>query len=104
KLRDQKTGEPLPDPVAQILATGGACPAGATQLAQLEDRAGKARLVADRGAPIRREGSSVEGAVVVLRDMTETKRLEEELLKVAKLESIGLLAAGIAHDFNNILT
>jgi PAS domain S-box-containing protein len=39
----------------------------------------------------------------VVRDITIRKQLEEELMKVKKLESIGFLAGGIAHDFNNIL-
>jgi PAS domain S-box-containing protein len=38
------------------------------------------------------------------RDITERKKMQEELLKARKLESIGILAGGIAHDFNNILT
>ncbi|MFQ5706959.1 MAG: PAS domain S-box protein [bacterium] len=43
-------------------------------------------------------------AVIVSRDITERKMMEDELLKSKKLESIGILAGGIAHDFNNILT
>ena len=37
-------------------------------------------------------------------DITARKKMEEEAVKIDKLESIGLLAGGIAHDFNNILT
>ncbi len=39
-----------------------------------------------------------------LMDISELKRMEAELLKAQKLESVGVLAGGIAHDFNNILT
>ncbi len=42
--------------------------------------------------------------LIMARDVTERKELEEERAKAAKLESIGLLAGGIAHDFNNILS
>jgi PAS domain S-box-containing protein len=37
-------------------------------------------------------------------DISERKKIEEEHLKIEKLESLGILAGGIAHDFNNILT
>jgi two-component system cell cycle sensor histidine kinase/response regulator CckA len=40
----------------------------------------------------------------IIRDITDLRNMEEELIKADKLESLGLLAGGIAHDFNNILS
>lgn len=54
--------------------------------------------------PVGEEGSAPEGFVVVSQDITDQRRVENELLRAQKLESIGVLAGGIAHDFNNILT
>ena len=62
------------------------------------------RLISNSGAPIYDKESKAVGVVLVFRDITELQRMQEDLLKIRKLESVGLLAGGIAHDFNNILT
>jgi PAS domain S-box-containing protein len=55
-------------------------------------------------SPLRARRAGAEGRVVVLRDLTERRQLEEEQIRAVRLESVGLLAGGIAHDFNNYLT
>lgn len=54
-----------------------------------------------RISPVRTEqGVLIAGAV---RDITEIKKLQDQLLRAQRLESIGTLAGGIAHDLNNVL-
>jgi PAS domain S-box-containing protein len=50
-----------------------------------------------------KEGQPLE-IIGVSRNITERKKLEEELQKMQKLQSLSILAGGIAHDFNNLLS
>lgn len=65
---------------------------------------GPERIIDLSVSPINNAAQAVIGMVMVFRDVTERHRLESELYKARKLESLGVLAGGIAHDFNNILT
>ena len=90
-----------PDPVQRILeARAVACPATSCILSA---RNSKERHIVVNGAPICDEQSRIIGVVLVFSDVTDKLRVEKELVKIQKLEMVGVLAGGIAHDFNNIL-
>ena len=101
RLIDGETRCPMETPVTRVLGTGHITMLASQAL--LIARNGMERDVADSAAPIRNEQSEMVGAVLVFRDETEKNRMTEDILKVKKLESVGIMAGGIAHDFNNIL-
>ncbi len=53
--------------------------------------------------PIQDPKGLVEKLIGTVQDITERKKMEDELIKAKKLEATGILAGGIAHDFNNLL-
>jgi PAS domain S-box-containing protein len=102
QIINERTREPCENPVDKVLAQGTIVGLGNDTVLIAKD--GTERVIADSGAPIRDKNSRIIGVVLVFRDITEKLKMEQELLRTQKLESIGILAGGIAHDFNNILT
>jgi PAS domain S-box-containing protein len=101
QIVDELTREPRRNPVEKVLEVGDVVNlAGHTVL---RARDGATRVISDSGAPIRNHEGIITGVVLVFRDHTEQRRSEENLAKIERLESLGVLAGGIAHDFNNLL-
>ena len=98
---DENSRETRGNPVARVLSSG--LPVELANNTVLVARDGTELVIGDSAAPIVDLQGEIIGAVLVFRDLTEKKRLQEQLLKADRMESIGLLAGGIAHDFNNIL-
>lgn len=98
----EKTRERCENPIEKSIKTG--------EMVELEKdslliaKGGTERNIAGSCALIRGKNREILGVVFAFRDITEKLKMEEELIKTQKLDSVGILAGGIAHDFNNIVT
>ena len=95
------TREPAPSPVERCLISNTVVELGNDTV--LLRRDGSEMSIADSAAPIREVDGSVQGVVMVFRDVTDRLELEAAVAQSQKLEAIGQLTGGVAHDFNNLL-
>ncbi len=70
----------------------------------LVDRSGRSFVIEDSISPIVDDNSRVVGAVIVFRDVTERRKLEQRLAQTERLASIGMMVAGVGHEINNPLS
>ncbi len=61
-------------------------------------------LVQETVDPVIDGNGELQGVVHIIRDVTESKKLEAQLHQAQKMELIGRLAGGVAHDYNNMLS
>jgi PAS domain S-box-containing protein len=103
-------GRPLPcDPSNQrsdwaVLRETARSGASITKEATRKRKDGTFLDVTISAGPLAGPWGAPAGAVSVITDITERKRLEEQLRQAQKMDAVGRLAGGVAHDFNNLLT
>jgi PAS domain S-box-containing protein len=100
ELVDERSGEPLGNPVARAIEHRAREEFSG---AVLKARDGTLRQVVGTAAPLSSVGAP-KGAVLVLRDLTEVLSMRRQLEFVDRLAALGTLAAGVAHEINNPLS
>jgi PAS domain S-box-containing protein len=101
-------GRTHPEDLSAVLSLYSDILEGRQSFASLEVRVrhklGDWRLIRFNFSPLFDENGKIEGVVLSGRDVTELKRLEEQLIQAEKLAAMGQMLAGVAHELNNPLT
>lgn len=100
KIVSENTQEPIPNPIEDAQKSDSPI---TIEPAILIAKDSRERLVEDSCAAIKSKDGKVIGTVLVFRDCTETRRLQEFASRAQRLETAGRIAAQVAHDFNNLL-
>jgi two-component system cell cycle sensor histidine kinase/response regulator CckA len=98
---DEDTRKAVPNPVESALQEGSVFTFKEPVI--LVSRDGTERSITDMCSVIKSKETGIIGTVLVFRDCTETRRLQEFASRAQRLETAGRIAAQVAHDFNNLL-
>lgn len=102
KIIDEQTNQPCESPVKAVLRTKKTFFLPINTI--LITKNGDEKYIEDDATPIKNENNKITGVVIVFRDAGEKRKSQNEVIKIQKLEALGVLAGGICHDFNNVLT
>jgi len=106
ELIDKPVDEVIPEHLREIVSKAIQDAVTARQVSEfevdLETESGRIWFLAVVLAPVEDDQNNLLGLAAWLRDITQRKKLQRQLLQAEKLASLGTLASGVAHHFNNI--
>jgi PAS domain S-box-containing protein len=102
QLIDEQTRQAIDNPLMRALRERAMVTS--SEHITLVSRSGAEVPVELTAAPVRGDSGGLRGAILVFRDTSKRRQLEEHATQAQKMEAVGRLAGGVAGDFNNMLT
>ena len=102
RLIDETTRQSVENPLARALRDR--VMVATDEHTALVSRSGAEVPIEHSASPVRDDAGGLRGAILVFRDISKRRQLEEQATHAQKMEAVGRLAGGVAGDFNNVLT
>jgi PAS domain S-box-containing protein len=102
QMVDERTNEPVENPLIRALRDR--VMVANDDHTALVSRSGAEVPIEHSASPVRDDAGEVRGAVLVFRDISKRRQLEEQIAHSQKMDAVERLAGGVAGDFNNVLT